>query len=82
MILGSIRSFFVPSLYYLSENASQVVPLIDDVALLGPIPSQAEIVLNSLLSDRPANNRKRPPMVFGGRGGSLTPLWAVANSVF
>lgn len=45
MILGSIRSFFVTSLYYLSENASHLVPLIDDVAL---IPSHSEIVLNNL----------------------------------
>lgn len=67
MILGSIRSFFVTSLYYLSENASHLVPLIDDVAL---IPSHSEIVLNNLFSDRPADNRKRPPMVFGGGAGS------------
>jgi hypothetical protein len=30
--IGIYSLFFVPSLYYLSENASQLVPLIDDVS--------------------------------------------------
>ena len=77
--IGIYSLFFVPSLYYLSENASQLVPLIDDVSL---------ILLSRELAVHPGQSDKVQPGIYNGlwgtrawlpirRAPNVLPVWAL-----